>query len=62
MEEKRVFRWIDGENIHEYRFTNRICDGFFSNDKELYNYKGRELTKTWEENLPIAGFKEILKD
>jgi len=58
---KGTFRWIDKDNnVHEYRFTNNICDGFFSNDK-LTNpkYKGRELTEVWRKNLPEAGFIKI---
>jgi len=57
---KKIFKWIDkGGKEHEYRFTDNICDGFFSSGVEAYQeqkYKGKELTEIWEENLISAGF------
>jgi len=57
---KKTFKWIDKESKeYEYRFTDNICDGFFSSGVETHQekkYKGKELTETWEENLIIAGF------
>lgn len=57
---KEIFRWVDGENIHEYRFTDGVCDGFFSNNKEKDSVdKGKLITDIWRKNLPEAGFKEV---
>lgn len=57
---KEIFRWVDGENIHEYRFTDGVFDGFFSNDKEKDSVdKGKLITDIWRKNLPEAGFKEV---
>jgi len=54
---KEIFRWIDKEgNKHEYRFSNGICDGFFSNNIENYDYKGKKLTDDWRKNLQDMGF------
>ena len=53
---------INEGDIHEYRFTDGICDGFFTNDIESaveQNYKGRHITDDWLANLPEAGFKKV---
>lgn len=56
----QIFRWIDQDkNVHEYRFTDGVCDGFFSNGVENnpeQNYKGRELTDEFRETIESRGF------
>lgn len=57
---KEIFRWINGEDINEYRFTDEICDGFFTNGVESgRDHKGKELTPLWRENLTLAGFMRV---
>lgn len=46
----------------QYRFTNNICDGFFLDNKLMYEekgYKGKKLTEQWNEGLSNAGFVVI---
>lgn len=57
---REIFRWIDKEGgVHEYRFEDNICEGFFSNGVEGKDYKGKVLTDTFREGLEDAGFKII---
>ena len=59
---KEIYRWRDGEDVHEYRFMDNVCTGFFSNGKEQakpQKYKGRSMTDAWLSNLPKAGFKLV---
>lgn len=59
---KQIFRWVNGSDVHEYRFTDGICDGFFTNGVEAaveQGYKGRPITDAWLKSLPDAGFVEI---
>jgi hypothetical protein len=63
MNKTRIFRWLKNDEICEYRFTKNKCDGFFINNiirNTPRNYKGKKLTQIWEENLLIAGFKEMI--
>lgn len=63
---REIFRWIDKDGgIHEYRFTNNVCDGFFSNGIEAHqeqNYKGRLMDVNWREGLKLAGFDLLTKE
>ncbi len=59
---KQVFRWVSPRGTHEYRFTDGVCDGFFSNDVEdaiEMGYKGKPITDPWLSALPEAGFIEV---
>jgi hypothetical protein len=56
---RKIFRWIDGENTHEYRFEDDVCLGFFTNDKKMPQssmYEGKTLDDNWLKNLTQAGF------
>jgi len=56
---REIYRWLSDGDMHEYRFLNGVCEGFFSNDVERHkeqNYKGRKLTETWKKGLQEAGF------
>lgn len=58
----QIFRWVNGDNVHEYRFIDGICDGFFTNGVETaleQRYKGKPITDAWLANLPDAGFIEV---
>ena len=58
---EQIFRWKNEGDIYEYRFTNGVCDGFFTNGNETHthkNYKNRHLTEIWKSSLPKAGFIE----
>ena len=59
---EQIFRWKSESGVHEYRFTDGICDGFFSNDVEgaiEMGYKGKPITDMWLAALPEAGFIEV---
>lgn len=62
---KQIFRWVNDNGVHEYRFTDGICDGFFTNDVESalqMGYKGKPITDEWLANLPSAGFEEVTSE
>ena len=55
-----IYRWIDEEgNVHEHRFENGKCLGFFTNGVNRFNYENRELTEQWRKNLIECGFKPL---